>query len=201
MPAVRIAHAALAAWLLAGGPPPQTQQPRPPIEVFTDAVRTEPATFGAQVADADAIVHCRIDASRVRALERDDEGTRGKAPGDLSHVPDVSTIGTARVLEVLKDHPPLQGPGSMFDVTQPLGQATWNGRTVVHRQGEVTALRLGEEYVLFLHWNPVLREFGVDPSDTYLIRNGRVTSAVNTAVANAQRARRSTRSSRRSGRR
>src|SRR3954463_14333713 len=123
--------------------PAQQSPAHPSIEIVSDraAIGTEAKDVGERVRQVDAAIVARVTFSEVRSeLRRDQSIPQVHNAKALTDVPTVVTESVVTVAEVIKGHPQMPSRGAVVRVRQPLGETTWNGRSVVRHDGQAKGL-------------------------------------------------------------
>lgn len=148
----------------------EAQQVKEPetITIFEDEVEDGPMSLSERVFEVDAVIRCRVESGRVKASRK------AVRPGvDPKYGLDVFTEQIVSVLEVIKADERLPKDGGRLVIAQPVGETVVNG-VRVRRDTTFKQFAPGEEYVLFLSWNPSRQLFSVLPSDTFGLKDAQV---------------------------
>src|SRR5262245_6533182 len=138
------------------------------IEIVTDSMEPPAKDLADRVGQLDAAIVARVNFSEVIA-----EPNPHPHPVPYGAVPWVTSEAVVTILEVLKANPRLPGVNSTIRISQPLGSTTWNGKTVVRRDGKGNALEPGGEYVVLLRVSPT-GQFVLLANDTFRVSSGTV---------------------------
>jgi hypothetical protein len=144
------------------------------LEIFADRIGESAKDLPERMTQVDAVIRCRIAASQTNTAQRKPSIGMTSVPDDLP--PDVFTESTVNLLEIIKSNPQLPAVGGAVQVVQPFGTTTWKGHKLVKKDGSAKIFNHGEEYVLFLNWNPNTNVFFVIADDTFRIVAGHVES-------------------------
>jgi len=139
-----------------------------PIEIYADSIEPPAKDLADRVGQLDAAIVARVNFSEVK-----EEPNPHPHPGPYGAFPWVTTEMVVTILDVLKANPRLPGVNSTVRISQPLGSVTWNGKTVVRRDGKGHALEPGGEYVLLLRVSPT-GQFVLLANDTFRLSSGTV---------------------------
>jgi hypothetical protein len=126
-----------------------------------------PTTFGELVARSPLIARVRVTSAQERGYQI--HGARSTA---------VRTDVSGQVLEIFKSDDRTTAPGQQIHILYPAVASGVDVGDVIVKQKGFRALDAGDEYFLFLIWNPAFEAYDIrwGPTGTYLVKGSRVTA-------------------------